>query len=101
MALNEKLTRTFVCEGEGCNKEFTLQFLNTQPVGEPPAGIEQWRVVQNNNGLQFGYCSGACESKAALSGKHDFQRPPQIQLATERDAHVAKKAVDKLIELRG
>lgn len=98
---SEKLIRTFICEENSCKKEFTLVFENEKLVGKAPEGIEDFRVVQANSGEQFGYCSGICESAAALAGKHDFVKAPKIAIASNQDAYVAQKAADKLIELRG
>lgn len=92
--LIEKLIRTFRCET--CEKEFTLTFEGTKLVSKPPDGLEHWREVEANNGKRHGYCSGPCESKAALAGKHDFVPGPKVLAASEQDAHVMARAADRM-----
>jgi hypothetical protein len=95
--VTEKRIRTFVCEG--CGKEFTLNYEGEKLVSKPPEGLEHWREVFANNGTKYGYCGGACESKAALAGKHDFVGAPKVLAASEQDAQVMKRAADTMREL--
>lgn len=95
--LTEKLVRTFACEG--CGKEFSLNFENGKLFSAPPEGLEHWREVILNNGKKYGYCGGACESKAALDGKHDFVAEQKVLAANEQDAHVMARAADRMREL--
>ena len=95
------LIRTFTCDEPSCGKKSVLTFVD-QVLKEEPSGdnFKHYRTVRTNNGKELGYCSAACEAKAATSGAHEFVEPPKLVVANEAEALAATKAAETLAKLR-
>jgi hypothetical protein len=110
MPIQDRIQRTIFCDFAGCehNKDGFVFWQQSNGQPDPDTQFPDWvsnlRGVRVDNGTPQGvmyiYCSGECESKAALLGMHDPPRTKRVAVAQPGEVAAVAKAAGETEALK-